>query len=97
MKIEVIGLTPGFDRADPRNAGVSADELVGPGGGGAMLRRVAYTDAKGTTYKYLTHNLMLLLEDEIEKGDGISNIPEKECKSEREEEARESGGATWRQ
>lgn len=145
MKIEVIGLTPGFDRADPRNAGVGADEFVAPGGGGAMLRRVTYTDAKGTTYRYLTnemklpawvivllfklrwdlekvfdevknkmlerkswasgntakqmhanlicltHNLMLLLEDEIEKDSGISNLPERERKSEREEEARKSG------
>ncbi len=129
MDIGVIGLTQSFDRGDPRNAGVTADELAGPGGGGSMLRRVTYTDAKGTTYKYLTtemtlpawvivllfkqrwdiekvfeevknkllerkswasgntakemhtnlicltHNLMLLLEDEIEKDSGITNEP----------------------
>ena len=145
MKIEVIGLTAHFDREDRRNAGVTDDELVGPGGGGSMLRRVTYTDAKGVTYKYLTtemtrpawvivllfkqrwdiekifdevknkmlerkswassktakemhanftcltHNLMMLLEDEIEKRDEISNAPERKRKSERLEEAKESG------
>lgn len=145
MDIQVIGLTSHFDRGDPRNAGVTADELVGPGGGGSMLRRVTYTDAKGVTYKYLTtgmklpawvivllfkqrwdiekvfdevknkmferkswasgktakemhanftclaHNLMMLLEDEIEKKDGIGNAPERERKSGRLEEAKESG------
>jgi len=145
MDIQVTGLTPGFDRGDQRNAGVSADELVGPGGGGSMLRRVTYTDAKGTTYRYLTtemklpawvvvllfkqrwdiekvfdevknkmlerkswasgdtakemhanficltHNLMVLFEDEIEKAEGISNTPERKRKSEREGEARKSG------
>ena len=59
MKPEVIGLTPHFDRGDTRNAGVIADELVGPGGGGAMIRRVSYTDAKGTTYRYLTDEMTL--------------------------------------
>ena len=145
MKIEVIGLTPNFDRADPRNAGVTADELVSPGGGGAMLRRVTYTDANGTTYRYLTnemklsawvivllfkqrwdiekvfdevknkmgerkswascdaakeananficltHNLMVLLEDEVEKQEDVSNVPEKKRKSEREIESKEAG------
>ena len=32
MDIEVIGLTSNFDRGDPPNAGVTADELVVPGG-----------------------------------------------------------------
>jgi len=145
MKLEVMGHTPHFDRADLRNAGVIADELVGPGGGGWMLRRVTYTDAKGTTYNYLTnemklpawvivllfkhrwdiekvfdevknkllerkswasgrtakkmhanficltHNLMMLLEDEIEKDAGITNDQERKRKSEREEKAKESG------
>ena len=144
MKIEVIGLSD-FDRDDSRNAGVIADDLVGPGGGGAMLRRVTYTDAKGVTYKYLTtemklpawvivllfkqrwdiekvfdelknkmlerkswasgttakemhanftcltHNLMMLLEDEIEKEDEIGNEPERQRKSKREKEAKASG------
>lgn len=145
MKIDVIGLTPHFDKKDLRNAGVTDDELVSPGGGGSMLRRVTYIDANGTTYKYLTtemrlpawvivllfkqrwdiekvfdevknkmherkswasskaakeananficltHNLMMLFEDEIEKAEEISNNPEKERKSEREAEAEESG------
>ncbi len=145
MKIEVIGLTPHFDRADPRNAGVTADELVGPGGGGSMLRRVTYISAKGVIYKYLTtemkltawvivllfkqrwdiekvfdevknkmlerkswassktakeihanfvcltHNLMILLEDDIEKKEGIDNAPERERKSKRLAEAKGSG------
>ena len=110
-----------------------------------MLRRVTYTDAKGTTYRYLTtemklpawavvllfkqrwdiekvfdevknkllerkswasgevakevhanficltHNLMVLFEDEIEKAERISNTAERKRKSEREGEARKSG------
>lgn len=145
MKIEVIGLTHSFDRSDLRNAGVIADELVGPGGGGTMMRRVTYTDAKGVTYKYLTnemtlpawvivllfkqrwdiekvfdevknkmlerkswassttakemhanficltHNLMILLEDRIEKSDEVSNESEIKRKLERKEEAEKSG------
>jgi len=145
MKIQVIGQTPHFDRKDERNAGVTADELVGPGGGGSMLRRVTYIDTKGVIYKYLTtemtlpawvivllfkqrwdiekvfdevknkmierkswassktakemhanficltHNLMMLLEDEIEKKEGIDNAPERERKVERLEDAKESG------
>lgn len=144
MDIQVIGLSD-WDRSDPRNAGVTADELVGPGGGGSMLRRVTYTDAKGVTYRYLTtemrlpawvvvllfkqrwdiekvfdevknkllerkswasgktakamhanfvcltHNLMMLLEDEIEKDDEIGNAPEKTRKSDRREKAKSSG------
>ena len=39
----------------------------------------------------LTHNLMVLFEDEIEKAEGISNTPERKRKSEREGEARKSG------
>jgi hypothetical protein len=145
MDIGVIGLTPGFDKEDPRNAGVTDDEFVGPGGGGSMLRRVTYTDVKGTTYNYLTtemrlpawaivllfkqrwdiekvfdevknkmlerkswasgevakevhanficlaHNLMVMLEDEIEKIGGICNSPERKRKSGREEKAKKSG------
>lgn len=59
MEIVVMGITPGFDRDDKRNAGVDADELVAAGGGGALLRRVTYTDAKGATYKYLTTEMKL--------------------------------------
>jgi hypothetical protein len=145
MKIQVIGLTPHFDRKDKRNAGVIADELVGPGGGGSMLRRVTYTDSKGVIFKFLTtemtlpawvivllfkqrwdiekvfdevknkmlerkswassktakamhanfvcltHNLMILLEDDIEKKEAIDNTPERERKVERLEDAKESG------
>ena len=145
MDIQVMGMTPGFDREDPRNAGVGADELVGPGGGGTMLRRVTYTDTKGATYRYLTtemtlpawvvvllfkqrwdiekvfdevknkmlerkswassdtaktmhanfvcltHNLMVLLEEEIEKTDATGNVTERKRKSKREEEAKASG------
>jgi hypothetical protein len=145
MDIQVMGLTPHFDRDEERNAGVSADEFVAPGGGGAMLRRVIYTDAKGTTYRYLTtemklpawvivllfkqrwdiekvfdevknkmlerkswasgetaktmhanficltHNLMVLLEDQIERAEGIGNTGERGRKSEREKEAEKSG------
>ena len=145
MDIQVIGLTPHFDKKDLRNAGVTADEFVSPGGGGLMLRRVIYTDAKGTTYKYLTteinlpawvivllfkqrwdiekvfdevknkmqerkswasgktakemhanficltHNMMMLLEDEIEKKEKTSNSSERTRKFSREAEAKESG------
>ncbi|MCP4003735.1 MAG: transposase [bacterium] len=145
MDIQVIGMTPGFDREDPRNVGVDADEFVGPGGGGTMLRRVTYTDPKGTTYKYLTtemrqpawvivllfkarwdiekvfdevknkllerkswassdtakithanficltHNLMVLLEDEIENVEQTCNLIERKRKSKREEEAKGAG------
>ena len=145
MTIEVIGLTPHFDRADPRNAGVTADELVGSGSSGEMIRRVTYTDVKGTTYKYLTnemklpawvivllfkqrwdiekvfdevknkmgerkswassdaakevnanficlaHNLMVLLEDEIENKEDVNNVAEIKRKSEREAEAKKLG------
>jgi len=145
MEIQVIGLNSNFAREDPHNAGITADELVGPGVGGWMLRRVTYTDAKGTTYKYLTtemklpawvivllfkqrwdiekvfdevknkmlerkswasgktaktmhanfvcltHNLLVLLEDEIGKNEMINNTPERERKSKREEEVKKSG------
>jgi hypothetical protein len=41
----------------------------------------------------LTHNLMVLLEDEIEKGEGIGNETERMRKSQREDEARKSGAS----
>jgi hypothetical protein len=34
-----------FDRADAINTGVLADEYVGPGGGGMMMRRIQFYDA----------------------------------------------------
>ena len=44
-----------FDRSDPRNAGVSADELVGPGCGGHMFRRVRYTcPVRGEEFSFIT-------------------------------------------
>lgn len=44
-----------FDRTDARNAGVVADQLVSPGSGGAMLRRILYLDPlTGIEYRYLT-------------------------------------------
>ncbi len=54
MQLMPMGKTEGFDKEDPRNAGVIADEYVGPGNNGWMLRRVSYTDEKGTTYRFLT-------------------------------------------
>jgi len=54
MNLMVSGNRP-FDRTDPRNAGVVADQLVSPGSGGAMLRRIVYIDpAEGVEYRYLT-------------------------------------------
>lgn len=44
-----------FDRDDPLNAGVEKDELVGPSGNGALMRRVTYRDSlSGELYEYLT-------------------------------------------
>ncbi|MFT4549381.1 MAG: hypothetical protein ACI9MB_003355, partial [Verrucomicrobiales bacterium] len=61
-----------------------------------MLERKSW--ASGNTAKKmhanlicLTHNLMVMLEDEIEKGGGISNVSERKRKSEREEKSKESG------
>lgn len=49
-----------FDRGDRRNAGVVADELVSPGSGGHMLRRVIYIDPlTGVQYNYLTTEMTL--------------------------------------
>ena len=39
----------------------------------------------------LTHNLMVLLEEEIEKTDATGNVTERKRKSKREEEAKASG------
>lgn len=47
-----------FDRADPINAGVQSDELVGSATGGVMLRRITFCDVlTGITYEYLTNLL----------------------------------------
>ena len=49
-----------FDRRDSRNAGVISDEQVGPGGGGAMLRRIVYhCPEKDTTFTYITTEMTL--------------------------------------
>lgn len=59
MRLMVSGDRP-FDRKDARNAGVVSDELVSPGSGGAMLRRVTYIDPLAdTTYTYLTTEMTL--------------------------------------
>jgi len=49
-----------INRADARNAGVIGDELVSPGSGGSLLRRVTYVDPlKGNKYVYLTTEMTL--------------------------------------
>jgi hypothetical protein len=54
MALDVIGLND-FDRRDPRNRGVVADQLVGHSKGTA-IRRVIYTDpVGGTTYHFITN------------------------------------------
>jgi hypothetical protein len=48
-----------YDREDPRNEGVLANELVGPSNGEA-IRRVVYRDAEsGKTYTFLTAEMTL--------------------------------------
>jgi hypothetical protein len=59
MKLIKCGAKP-FDAGDVRNAGVIADELVGPGSGGHMLRRITYIDPlEGTRYTYITTQMTL--------------------------------------
>ena len=54
MNLETLGNHP-FDRADPINRGVIADEIVGTSVG-VSLRRVTYQDPEsGTVYTYLTN------------------------------------------
>jgi len=49
-----------FDRADPRNAGVTSNEMGGPGSSGRMLRRIRYTcPVEGKEYSYLTTEMTL--------------------------------------
>lgn len=49
-----------IDRKDRRNAGVVSDELVSPGSGGSMLRRIVYIDPlTQTRYSYLTTEMTL--------------------------------------
>ncbi len=118
MEIGVIGTTPGFDRADDRNGGLVADELVGPGGGGAMLlfkqrwdiekvfdqvknkmlERKSWASGRMAKERHadficLTHNLMVLLEDEIGETEGVSNTSERARKSRREVAAKKSGAS----
>lgn len=60
MKLTRCGRRP-VDRADIRNEGVTSDENVGPGGsGGAMFRRIGYTDPEsGDRYVFLTTEMTL--------------------------------------
>ena len=44
------------------------------------------------TFLCLTHNLMVLLEEEVHTSDGIDNTTERERKKLREEETQEAGG-----
>lgn len=49
-----------WDADDKRNAGVLADEQVGPGSGGAMLRRITYRDPETQTlFKFITTEMTL--------------------------------------
>jgi hypothetical protein len=49
-----------FDRADPRNAGVTSDEMGGPGSSGRMLRRIRYTcPVENKEYSYITTEMTL--------------------------------------
>ena len=138
-----------FDRDDPRNAGVLADEYVGPRSGGAMFRRITYIDPlSAISYAYittemtlppgllvllykhrwdiekvfdelkskleerkswassptaktlhaqflcLTHNLMVMLEEQILREEGVDNTGERERKNHRKQED-EKGGANF--
>jgi hypothetical protein len=138
-----------FDRDDPRNAGVVADENVGPGAGGAMFRRITYLDPlTDISYTYittemtlppgllvllykhrwdiekvfdelkskleerkswassptaktlhgqflcLTHNLMVMLEEQILREEGVDNTCERERKNQRKQKD-EKGGANF--
>lgn len=57
-KAEVVAHNP-WDKQDPRNIGIEADDLVGVFCG-VLLRRVTYRDpATGTTYTYMTNELTL--------------------------------------
>lgn len=49
-----------WDASDVRNAGVIADEQVGPGSGGAILRRITYIDPEtNTLFKFITTEMTL--------------------------------------
>lgn len=49
-----------FDRSDPRNAGVTSNEMGGPGSSGRMLRRIRYTcPVEGKDYSYVTTEMTL--------------------------------------
>lgn len=54
MRLQVVG-EPGYDRADPVNLGILADELVATSAG-VSVRRVTYCNPEnGVTYHYLTN------------------------------------------
>lgn len=49
-----------FDRADPRNAGITSNEMGGAGSSGRMLRRVRYTcPVENKDYSYITTEMTL--------------------------------------
>lgn len=49
-----------WDAGDMRNAGVIEDEQVGPGGGGAMLRRIIYIEPEtNVIFKFITTEMTL--------------------------------------
>ena len=59
MKLIPCGHKP-FNRDDERNHGVVSDEQVGPGGGGAMLRRIIYIDPEtGKEFSFITTEMTL--------------------------------------
>jgi len=146
MELMNCGNTP-IDRADKRNDGVVSDELVGPGGGGSVLRRITYIDpveekeyiylttemnlppgiiallykkrwdiekvfdelknklnekkawASSPTAKKmnaqflcLTHNLLMLLEEQLLQAEAVDNVRERVRKSKRKAVAIQKGG-----
>lgn len=57
MEFTVVGALP-YDRSDPINAGVLADELVSPSTAGVTLRRVRFFDiGTGRTFEFITNLL----------------------------------------
>lgn len=145
MRLIRCGERP-FDRDDARNAGVVADENVGPASTGALLRRITYIDPLTTiSYTYLTtemtlppgllvllykqrwdiekvfdelkskleerkswassptaktiqaqflcltHNLMVLLEEQIIREEGLDNTSERERKILRKDDGQKNG------
>jgi len=58
MKLQVIGEHE-YDRSDPRNNGIVADQLAGHSKG-RTVRRITYTDpVSGKTYRFITNEITL--------------------------------------